>query len=430
LQENGFTAYFAGGYVRDLLLGIESKDIDIVTSARPEQVEKLFKKTLPIGKKFGIIIVVDGDDTFEVATFRKESDYTDNRRPGRIEFSEPEEDAKRRDFTVNGLFYDPIKKKVIDHVGGQEDIKKKTIRFIGDADERIAEDHLRLVRAIRLKIELEFQYSPETFNAVRANSSKIKDVSAERVRDELIKIMKYKNRHTALVELSESGLLAHVIPEIERLKGVPQPIEYHHEGDVFTHTYLALKSLGEEASSHLGFAVLLHDIGKPPTLTHIKGKIVFHNHAQKSAEMAKAILGRLKFPRFEIMDICWLIENHMKIGQIDKMRPSKRLDFVLDPKFTDLIALARADASGTYPVSLEFTEKLEQDVKVALEFKSKTENLKKLSLIDGDDLVKLGLEPSAKFKEILEDIEDRKVDSAISSKEQAIAYVKEKYINV
>ncbi len=423
LQDEGFEAYFAGGYVRDMLLGIESKDIDIVTSATPDQVEKIFTKTVPIGKQFGIILVVQDEKKYEVATFRRESDYLDRRRPSKITFSDAKTDATRRDFTINGLFFDPVSNKVIDFVSGADDIKRKTIRFIGNPQERISEDNLRLVRAIRLKITLGFQYAPDTFEAVRKNSHLIKNVSAERLRDELNRIMASPNRHQALVELSESSLLKFIIPEIEALKGVPQPIQYHHEGDVFTHTYLALKSLNDRTPSHLAWAVLLHDIAKPLTLTHIKNKIVFHNHAEISAELAKKILERLKFPRFEIFDICWLIENHMKIGIIEKMRPGKRLNFVLDPKFNDLIELARADSSGTYPVNLDIVKRLEQAVKSALLWRDKTSSRHEKALITGDDLIELGFEPGSKFKEILEGVDDLHLSGELSSKKEALDYI-------
>lgn len=423
LQGAGFEAYFAGGYVRDMLLGIESKDIDIVTSATPDQVEKIFTKTVPIGKQFGIILVVLDKEKYEVATFRKESDYLDKRRPSKVTFSDAKTDATRRDFTINSIFFDPISKKVIDFVSGAEDVKRKTIRFIGNPEARISEDNLRLVRAIRLKITLGFQYAPDTFEAVRKNAELVKNVSAERLRDELNKIMASPNRHQGLVELSESSLLKYIIPEIETLKGVPQPIEYHHEGDVFTHTYLALKSLNDRTPSYLAWAVLLHDIAKPLTLTHINNKIVFHNHAEGSSQITERILKRLKFPKFEIYDICWLIENHMKIGIINKMRPGKRLDFVLDPKFNDLIKLARADSSGTYPVDLDIVRRLEADVKSAQDWREKVSIHRKKVLISGDDLIKAGFMPGAKFKEMLEVIDDLRIKGELKSKKDAVDYL-------
>lgn len=427
LQDAGYEAYFAGGYVRDKLLGLESHDIDIVTSAEPEKIEKLFDKTVPIAKKFGIIFVVLSAKNYEVATFRKEAGYLDARRPSEVHFTNAKEDATRRDFTINGLFYDPIAKKTIDFVGGVEDIKKKTIRFIGNANERIEEDNLRLMRAIRFKIVLGFQYEDATFKSVRVNANLIKNVSSERIRDELNKILICQNRHIGLVELSESGLLGFVIPELEKLKGVPQPIEYHHEGDCFTHTYLALKSLPKDAPLHLSWAVLLHDIAKPQTLIKEDGKIIFHDHAQISAEVAKKILERLKFSRVEINDICWLIENHMKIGDIDKMRPGKAYEFLLDSKFSDLIELARSDALGTYPQNTHLVEGLEKKLTQAREHKNKLVSNARKDLITGDDLIKFGFKPGKKFKEILDNIRDQVLQGKIINKDAAKSYILENY---
>jgi len=422
LQDSGFEAYFAGGAVRDILLGKEPKDIDIATSAHPKEIEKLFEKTIPLGRQFGIITVVLDDYSYEVATFRSESDYEDNRRPSKITFSSAEQDAIRRDFTINGLFLNPTNNKIIDFVGGQEDIKKKTIRFIGSPQERINEDHLRLVRAIRLKTSLAFQYAPVTFEAVRENAHLIKNVSAERIRDELNLILKSDNRHQGFIELSESSLLKYVIPEIEEMKGVPQPDVFHKEGDVFVHTYLALKALPEDAPSYLAWAVMLHDVAKPETLIKEK-RIIFHNHAQESAKLAKNILERLKFPKFETYDICWLIENHIRIADIEKMRPNKALEFVLDPKFNDLIKLAQADAKGTYPVRDEFIADLKQYVEKAIRFKEEKQHLKETRLLTGDDLIEMGIKPGEKFKEILDEIDSLKVEGKLKSKEEAKNYV-------
>ena len=428
IQQAGFCAYFAGGYVRDMLIGRNSQDIDIVTSATPNDIEKIFSRTHPIGKQYGVILVTLENQTYEVATFRSDLKYSDRRRPDEVKFSNEKEDAKRRDFTINGLFYDPVKKKIIDHVGGEEDIKKKTIRFIGNPEERIKEDNLRLLRAIRLKIVLNFQYDFATFEAVRKNSALIENVSYERIRDEINRILLSPRRHIGLIELSESGLLSHLMPEIENLKGVRQPRNYHREGDVFTHTYLSLKSLeSEDASLHLAWAVLLHDIAKPQTLENHNGRIIFHDHAGISAQIARKILKKLKFSNIEINTIAWLIENHMKIGDIEKMRPSKAMNFVLDEKFSDLILLAKADAAGTYPVRLEIIKTMQEQVEKALKWKGERENRSRRQLINGDDLIKLGLEPGAKFKEIIEDVRSETIEGKIKSKQEALNYIQEKY---
>lgn len=424
LQENKFEAYFAGGSVRDILLGQDPKDIDIATSATPDQIQKLFPDNIPIGKQFGVILVKGKNHQFEVATFREEGPYLDKRRPSYVKFTSAENDAKRRDFTINGMFYDPITNKIIDYVGGQEDIKKKTIRFIGDAVDRIKEDNLRLIRAIRFKVTLNFQYSDETFSLITSNSSLIKNVSPERLRDELNKILQSERRHIGLTELSQSKIIDYIIPEINDLKGVPQPIEYHHEGDVFTHTYLAIKSLPSDAPLHLVWAVLLHDIGKPPTLIKEDKRIIFHNHAEVSAEMASKILQRLKFSSLEIKTIYFLIDSHMKIALIPKMRPTKQMAFLLDPRFPDLIKLCEADSRGTYPVNLSLVEKLKAELEQAKIEKAKIELAKKSTkLFTGDNLIELGYNPSKDFKEILDKVNDQIIAGNIKSLEQAKSFV-------
>ncbi len=427
LQSNGFIAYFAGGYVRDMLLGKESKDIDIVTSAKPKEIEKLFENTYSIGKKFAVINVVIEKHNFEVATFREESNYSDYRRPTEIKFSDAKHDALRRDFTINGMFYDPIKNKLIDFVGGSDDIKKRTIRFIGDPKERINEDHLRLIRAIRFKSVLNFQYDKETFEALRKYSNLITTVSAERVRDELNKIIKCPNRHTGLVELSQSGILKLIIPEIENLKSVPQPNQYHKEGDVFTHTYLALKSLSRESSLTLCWATLLHDIGKPDTIIRKSDKIIFHNHAQKSAQITESILRRLKFSLSDIKAITFLVENHMRIFQVDKMRPSKRFRFLTSLYIDDLIKLTEADQKGKIPSEMDFVRKLKKEVKEARAKQLIITKEKREKIFSGKTLIKLGFNPSPKFKDIIENIEDLIASGELNNKKQVEDYILKNY---
>lgn len=428
LQEKGFVAYFAGGCVRDILMRNDPHDIDIATSAKPDQVEKIFQSTHPIGKQFGTILVRSGAFQFEVTSFRVEGEYKDGRRPSSVYFSNAKEDALRRDFTINGIFYNPARNSFIDYVDGREDIKKGVIKFIGNPTERINEDKLRLIRAIRFKITLGFQYDTETFTAVRKNSAKIREVSAERVRDELNKILLSPNRHQGLVELSESKLLQHIIPELENMKSVPQPAEYHHEGDCFTHIYLALKSLEQGASLHLCWATLLHDIAKPLTIARADGKITFYDHATKSAEMARKILKRLKFSNIEINEISYLIHYHMSVAQIDQMRPGKRFAFLTDPRFSDLIRLVEADSKGTYPINLELVEKMRADMSVALAAAKKHENLiGQKRLVTGDDLISLGVEDRHKYRDILEKLYDMQIEGKFKNKTEAIEYIKTNY---
>lgn len=429
LQANGYVAYFAGGCVRDILMRKKPNDIDIATSAKPEEVEKLFNDTHQVGKKFGTIIVRSGDYQYEVTTFRKEGRYNDGRRPSSVVFTDAKEDAKRRDFTINGVFYNPANNTFIDYVGGRDDIKKRVIDFIGDPTERINEDRLRLIRAIRFKITLGFQYANETFDAVRKNASKIKDISPERVRDELNRIIQNENRHIGLIELSQSKILNYILPEVEKLKGVPQPAIYHHEGDCFTHTYLALKSLPKDASIRLCWAVLLHDIAKPITLEKKNGLLTFNEHAQKGSEMAKKILERLKFSKVEINEISWLIHYHMSVSQIDDMRPSKQLEFLTDPRFNDLIELVEADSRGTYPVNLDLVEKMEAAKKKAIFQIQQKGRIKEVGrLIDGNDLINLNVTPKKNYGEILDQIYDKQIAGELKDKSQAIEFVKDNYL--
>lgn len=426
LVNKGYETYFAGGYVRDMLMGRDSFDIDIATSATPSEIEKLFPDTIPVGKNFGVMIVVIDSKNYEIATFRKESGYSDKRRPTKVSFTDAKTDALRRDFTINAIFFDPIKNRVIDFTGGADDIKKRTIRFIGNPTDRIQEDPLRLIRAIRLKSTLNFQYDNETFKAIRENSNQIKNVSPERIRDELNKILLSSRRYTALIELSESNLLSYIIPEIENLKGVPQPVEFHQEGDVFTHTYLALKALPDDSDLRLCWATLLHDIGKPPTLIREGDRIIFHDHAQKSAEMTRIIFDRLKFSKIDKDAVVFLVENHMKVAQLSKMRPGKKQLLLTNPLVDDLVELVEADKRASIPYEADFVNNLKDEVLNARKIKSKVGN-RKDKIINGDVLIKMGFRQGPEIKDILEDVSDKIAQSVISNQTEAISYIKSKY---
>lgn len=265
LRESGFVAYFAGGCVRDALLGKKPKDVDIASDAEPEQVRSLFPRTVAVGAKFGVLRVLEGSFEFEVATFRSDGVYLDGRRPVSVTFSSPVEDAKRRDFTINGMFYDPIEDNVVDFIGGKLDLEHRLIRAIGDPTARFSEDHLRLLRGVRFAASLDFEIEKATWQAVRQNACQINTVSAERVRDELVKIFADPHRLRGLDLLDQSGLLQVVLPEVTNLHGCEQPPQFHPEGDVYIHTRLMLSLLSPDASPELAFSVLLHDIGKPVT---------------------------------------------------------------------------------------------------------------------------------------------------------------------
>lgn len=451
LQNSGHQAYWVGGCVRDILLGKDPKDFDIVTSAKPEEIENILSDTniIPVGKQFGVLIAEIGGHNFEIATFRSESKYTDARRPDKVFWSSAQKDSERRDFTINALYLDPLVKEnielwnlsgirqmkstkyglVIDYVGGLKDLNDKIIRFIGKADDRINEDHLRILRAVRFKNTLGFEYNSETKKALSDNAEKIIDVSAERIRDELNKILVNRNRTKALTDLNDFSILKYVLPEIDRLKGVPQPDEFHLEGDVFIHTLDAVKSLNDDTSITLIWSVLLHDTGKPETISMPKSKedrIRFNKHAKFSAGIASEICRRLRFPNIERELIVWLVKNHMVVGDIPKMSIAKQRKWLMDPRFPWLLDLNRADALASKPKNLSLYNKnleLYNNVKELLveEQKKPKFNL----LVTGNDIIQnFGLEPGPKIGEILKIVEEAQLENKISNKDEALALVK------
>jgi len=327
LVQNGHRAVFAGGWVRDHLLNLTPNDTDIATSALPEEVEALFPKTLAIGKAFGVILVVIDDEQFEVATFRADGEYTDGRRPDSVSFSSLEEDARRRDITINGMFYDPLNGDVIDVVGGRADLEQKIIRFIGDPEQRIKEDRLRLLRVIRFAARLGFEIEPLTFAAVKRNAGSITQVSAERVSEELTKTLRCKDKIRAIELLFQSGLIDYILPEVKQMEGCEQPVDYHPEGCVLRHTQIALSLLSKDASDELLWGTFLHDVGKPPTQT-FEDRIRFNGHDSKGKWITEQILKRLKFSNDFVEHVCALVENHMKFTAVTLMRVSKLKRFV------------------------------------------------------------------------------------------------------
>src|SRR6184192_2339241 len=301
LRENGHIAYFAGGCVRDMVRGLTPKDYDIVTDARPEAVQTLFPRTYAVGAHFGVIIVLEDGLQFEVATFRSDDAYIDGRHPSAVHFSSPEEDARRRDFTINGMFYDPVAGDVIDLVGGQPDIAAKLVWVIGDSAKRFAEDRLRMLRAVRFAAVLDYQIDKGTWDALTSNAPSINQISGERIREELVRIFLSPNRVRGWDLLDASGLMRAILPELEAMKGVLQPEQFHPEGDVFVHTRLMLQLLPEKVSVPLLFAVLFHDVAKPVTATvDNTGRIRFNDHDRIGAQMTEAIMRRLRFSGTQI----------------------------------------------------------------------------------------------------------------------------------
>lgn len=419
LRDHGQVAYFAGGCVRDALLGFRPKDIDVATDARPENVQELFSRTVPVGAKFGVIRVLENGWEFEVATFRSDGAYLDGRRPETVTFSSAEEDARRRDFTINGMFYDPIADAVVDYVGGQEDLQKKLVRAIGDAQLRFAEDRLRMLRAVRFAATLDFEIDGETWNALRREAKEIIVVSPERIRDELIKILGDVYRVRGFDLLDASGLLEQILPEVSALKGCEQPPQFHPEGDVFVHTRRMLEFLPPDASSLLALMVLLHDIGKPPTQTcdPAEGRIRFNGHDEVGASMSLAVMERLRFSSAEIEAVVCAVRSHMMFKDVPKMRPAKLRRFMARENFPLELELHRVDCLSSHG-DLENFEFLLQKEK---EFEH--EPLIPSPLVNGHDLIALGLSPGPRFGEILEKVQTAQLEGEIRSRDEALALV-------
>ncbi len=422
LRQAGFAAFWVGGCVRDFLLGREPQDFDIATDARPGQVEKLFCKTIPVGKKFGVIIVVEGGQQFQVATFRAEADYQDGRRPEKIEFANAEADARRRDFTVNGLFYDPLTQKIHDWVGGEKDLRAKIIRTIGKPEERLGEDHLRMLRAVRFAAQLNFEIEAKTFSAIKSLASKIKAISAERVRDELLKLFCPPHAARGLVLLRDSGLLPFVLPELVATISCEQPPDFHPEGSVFNHICLMLEKLPPDASGLLPWAVLLHDIAKPVTAEKdlATGKIHFYGHEKVGAEMAQKILQRLKFPNKQTEEIVSCVRNHMQFKDVKLMRKATLRRLLLRETFPLELELHKLDCLGSSGNLEHFNFLVEQ----AAELRQQPQIHP--PLLTGKDLIELGVKPGKELGALLHEIRERQLADELQTPDGARAWVKKK----
>ncbi len=419
LREAGFIALYAGGCVRDQLLGHTPHDYDIATDARPEQARNLFPHTYAVGAHFGVIVVHEGGHDFQVATFRSDLAYVDGRRPEGVTFSTPQLDAERRDFTMNGLFFDPIKNEILDYVDGQRDIAARIVRAIGGPVARFREDRLRLLRAVRFTAVLGFEIEHATWAAVKEHAADIHDVSAERIREELVKIFLHRSRVHGFDLLVESGLMHEVLPEITALKGCEQPPQFHPEGDVFVHTRAMLGLLPEQVSVPLVFSVLFHDIGKPGTFAVDEtGRIRFNGHDKLGAEMTEAIMTRLRFSRAEIEATVMAVANHMVFKDVQGMRVAKLKRFMARPGFDDEMELHRVDCVSSHGMvdNYDFVQRKRE------EFAS--EPLIPPPLISGEDLKKLGMKPGPKFKEILDAVSTRQLEGTLRTSEEALAWVR------
>jgi poly(A) polymerase len=420
LHSAGFLAFWVGGCVRDFLLGREPGDYDIVTSALPEKIEELFSRTIPVGRKFGVMVVVEGGRQFQVATFRAEADYQDGRHPERVAFGDAEADARRRDFTVNGLFYDPVRKQLHDWVGGEADLRARIIRTIGAPGERFAEDHLRLLRAVRFAAQLDFSIEAGTFAALKANAAEIKTISAERVREELVKLFRPPHAPRGLDLLRESGLLEQVLPEIAATLVCEQSPDFHPEGTVFNHLRLMLQHLPRDADPSLPWAVLLHDVAKPVTASADPetGSMHFYGHEKIGAEMAGEILERLRFPRKQIDEVIKAVLFHMQFKDALQMRKSTLRRLLMRPTFPLELELHRLDCLGShgrldvYDFLAAQARQLEEQPHI------------RPPLLKGDDLMALGLKPGPALGALLAEIREKQLQDELKTKAGARKWAK------
>ncbi|MBW4038675.1 MAG: CCA tRNA nucleotidyltransferase [Acidobacteria bacterium] len=473
LRELGYAAYFAGGCVRDLLLGVEAKDFDVATSATPEVVQAAFARTEAVGAHFGVVLVMDeaggggqpcpqglkpisskGDDVraeartlqsgrivTEVATFRHDGAYSDGRRPDAVRFStDPREDVLRRDFTINGLLLDvmayeaggALEDCVLDFVGGRGDLAAGTVRAIGAPEVRFAEDKLRMLRAVRFAARLGFAIAPRTMEAMRAQAAEVGVVSAERVREELTKILTEGGARRGMELLDASGLLVQVLPEVARMKGVEQPPQYHPEGDVWVHTLMLLEHLDAEqracggVSATLAWGMLLHDVGKPATFTppdpaKAGDRIRFNGHVDVGVAVARVILTRLRFRNEDCEQILALVKHHMQFGDVMQMKQSTLKRFLRMPHFEEHLALHRADCLSSHGRLEMYTF-----AKAQMEAMGEEEIRPKM-LVDGGNLIAAGYRPGPQFRVMLEAAEDAQLEGAVTTREEAMAWVRERF---
>jgi len=470
LRDKGHQAYLVGGCVRDLLLQRAPADYDVATDATPQQVMRIFPETYAVGVQFGVVLVpvpselrhprspldqtVDrpqdgpchsepgstGEEPFdrlragpavpghshkacvEVATFRSDIGYSDGRHPDEVRFSrDPREDVQRRDFTINGLLLDPEKNEVLDFVGGQGDLRTGLVRAIGEPERRFAEDKLRMLRAIRFAARFEYRIDSATFAAIQKLAPQIHQVSRERVRDELTRMLTEGHAKRAFELLDQSGLLHEVLPEIEAMKGVEQPPEFHPEGDVFVHTLLLLEKLPHPGTPTLAWGALLHDVGKPPTFRRAPDRIRFDDHVAVGVKMAEAICMRLRFSNDDTEQILALVDNHMRFGDVQRMKPSTFKKFIRTPRFEEHLELHRLDCESSNRSMQMYDFTREQMANLP------PEQVRPKPLLSGDDLIAEGYSPGPLFKQILSAVEDAQLDGRLSNREEALGFVRQEY---
>ncbi len=413
LRGAGHAAFLVGGCVRDLLLGRTAKDFDVATSAQPDELLRLFPGADQVGAHFGVVLVHEDGAHVEVATFRSDLAYADGRRPVGVHFeTDPRQDVLRRDFTINALLLDPASGDILDYTGGRADLEAKVIRAIGDPAERLREDHLRLLRAVRFAARLGFEIEPGTFVAIRELAPAVRTVSAERVRDEVSRILTEGGARRGFELLDATGLLTEVLPEIAALKGVAQPPEFHPEGDVWTHTLIMLEGLRDPPLT-LALGVLLHDVGKPATF-RVAERIRFDGHVEKGIEIAHGLLNRLRFPNQVIEQTEALIANHMKFMEAPRMRESTLKRFMRLPDFEEHMALHRLDclSSHGHLDNYEFVRRKQTEMP--------PEQLKPVPLLTGRDLIAAGYRPGPMFGIVLSEVEDAQLEGRIATTAEAL----------
>lgn len=421
LRAAGHRVYLAGGCVRDRLLGRPINDYDLATDATPSRLLTLFPEALEVGAHFGVILVRDNGAEVEVATFRSDHAYKDGRHPSHVTFEhDPRLDALRRDFTINALFEDPVTGEVLDFTGGRADLEQRLIRAIGDPRQRFEEDHLRLLRAVRFAARLDFRIEDGTLLAIQRLAHSIQRVSAERIRDEIAMILTEGSARRGFELLDDSGLLKVLLPEIAAMHGVAQPPKFHPEGDVWTHTMLMLDRLDPGVPVEVALAALLHDVAKPVTAT-FTDRIRFNGHAEKGAEMAVAILSRLRFPNSVIETVSHLVKDHMRFLNLPKMRPASVMRFFRQPQFEWQLELFRLDLHGSLR-PLDWYH----DIR-ARRAAMREEDLRPQPLITGDDLIDLGYRPGPLFRKILTLVEDAQLEGRITTREDALSFVQREF---
>src|SRR3984957_3002529 len=422
LRQHGHQASLVGGCVRDLELGRAPADYDVCTDARPDRVQALFPRSIAVGAKFGVILVVEDGAQVEVATFRSDIGYSDGRHPDRVVYSDTaQEDVRRRDFTINGLLMDPATREVLDYVEGRADLKAGIMRAIGDPRLRFAEDKLRMMRAVRFAARFGFQIEPETMAAAQSLATQITQVSPERIRDELTKLLTEGAARRGFELLEETGLLAVVLPDIARMRGVEQPPQYHPEGDVSIHTRMLLENLKPNCSATLAWGALLHDVGKPPTFVPAMGpgtRIRFDGHAEVGARMAEHICRTLRFSNEDTEQIETLVANHMRFKDVMQMRTATLKRFVRLPRFEEHMELNRLDCLASHR-NLEAYTFVQRFL-----LETPPEKVYPPKLVTGDDLKGMGLVPGPRFREILLAVEEAQLEGKLQDRETALQFAR------